>query len=699
MRYERSKAKCPYCPRVIWDLPRHLRLVHKISKSHAKAARCNFGIRKRWVSKNPESKSESSTDKPKRKRQHLRRLCKFPGCSATPRRIHNHLRACHKLSLNSEAYRHYLKEAIILLPDNEEPEEQMEAFSEEEDLVEKNGIDDGEKEHLKEIRVNEKQINNIAHNIYDSEEDEDFVLENEDDDDCDEDEVDENEEDEKENEGQGEIRRGNEEVEFVLKEFCDWLESDNGGERKITDAEQAARKVRVILEHVDSEGMSVGSLADRIKVRSLWLVPFKNSKRKPGTVRSYVNALRLFFEFIEVTKVFKIPLSDIRAMQTQCRTWSRSLDKISRKREFEKAYEDLEHMFDPDEAVRFDSSKPCREAVSIIEMFSVPKLGFCPTQQQYTLTRDFLLWNLSIENGGRPGPFVDMTLNQFITATKKTTTDENGMQSLSYVIPIFDHKTDYAHGPAQVVFREVLYNWFKIFIENIRGKFYGLPLSGDSPVFVTHTGNRMESRNISGRLTSIWGKGMEKKGGKKMKMSNTLIRKSVTTQIHKHHQDLIDPVAAKLLHNVKTAKRFYNVVRKGDDAVETTNKICQIFKGYSGTQKNNGATFPEDADNDSNNPTSSSRIKWNESDIDMLKVHFSDCLQANSITMGVVSSRLNEINELKKFNGYEKKVLDKLRYINSTKQSKIDTATSEFVPNESFSEKMVRNGLSLEVRL
>ena len=29
------------------------------------------------------------------------------------------------------------------------------------------------------------------------------------------------------------------------------------------------------------------------------------------------------------------------------------------------------------------------------------------------------------------------------------------------------------------------------------------------PVFVTHTGNRMESRNVSGRLTSIWGKGEE----------------------------------------------------------------------------------------------------------------------------------------------------------------------------------------------
>ena len=47
-------------------------------------------------------------------------------------------------------------------------------------------------------------------------------------------------------------------------------------------------------------------------------------------------------------------------------------------------------------------------------------------------------------------------------------------------------------------------------------------------------------------------------------------------------------------------------MRKGDDAVETTNQICQILIGYSGTHKINGVTFSENADSDSNTPTSSS---------------------------------------------------------------------------------------------
>ena len=143
-------------------------------------------------------------------------------------------------------------------------------------------------------------------------------------------------------------------------------------------------------------------------------------------------------------------------------------------------------------------TKTCRQAIATLEMFAVSKPGVCPTQAQYTQVRDFLIWNISIENGGRPGQFVDMTIDQFFGAVEKKVKNVDGTESLSFVLHIFDNKTDYAHGPAQIVFQETLHGWFKIFIENIRGKFYGLPKFGDSPIFLAHNGNKMESKNVSG---------------------------------------------------------------------------------------------------------------------------------------------------------------------------------------------------------
>ena len=108
-----------------------------------------------------------------------------------------------------------------------------------------------------------------------------------------------------------------------------------------------------------------------------------------------------------------ISLGDIRGMQTQARAWSRGLKKVSNKREYQKIYEDYDYLTNPEEVTRFDQSQPCREAILIIEKFSVPEVAVVPTQSEYTLVRDFLLWHLSINNGARPGQFMGLTVHDF----------------------------------------------------------------------------------------------------------------------------------------------------------------------------------------------------------------------------------------------------------------------------------------------
>ena len=100
---------------MLFDLPRHCRNVHKIDEQQARHVRCNFGLRKEWTKVNCETAGGK-----KEKNKSVRKLCSYPGCHATPIKIHNHLRQTHKLDRHSREYRQYLIEALRLLPDNDE---------------------------------------------------------------------------------------------------------------------------------------------------------------------------------------------------------------------------------------------------------------------------------------------------------------------------------------------------------------------------------------------------------------------------------------------------------------------------------------------------------------------------------------------------------------------------------------------------
>ena len=232
------------------------------------------------------------------------------------------------------------------------------------------------------------------------------------------------------------------------------MESCDGGEKGSDSITQNIRQVRVILQHVDPTNQNLAKLLDRTAVRSEWFVPFKLSNRRPGTVRSYCNSLRSFMDFLITTKSrTDFRMDDLQAMQTQARVWGRSLNNSIKAREYEKIYEDFDYITDPTEVSKFENSKPCREAIGIMEKFLQPKKRYGPKQNEYTLVRDFLLWQLSIDNGGRPGRPVE---------------DSDNLPVQCYVINIFKHKTSATHGPARIVFSEQLYNWFKIFVNNIR---------------------------------------------------------------------------------------------------------------------------------------------------------------------------------------------------------------------------------------
>ena len=621
-------------------------------------------------------KSFTRVEKPKHKRKvYTRSVCQYPGCFATPKRMYNHLRETHKLQVNTSKFQLLLREAVPVLSDPIEILNHVEMVTDSNkdvtdfvaESMEQQKQNKKDEEILRAINTEAKEAGLEEKDIDDSEAEEDFVMS----------------EDSETGHDEDKLCEINEETDKILKSFSEWLETVDGGEKKVGDAIQNANRVRTILKMVDADAQNIQSLMDGPKVRDLWFMKFKKSSRRPGTIRAYCNSLRLLTEFLEITKWPGFRLKDIRSIQTQARTWSKSLNRPTKIREHEKNYEDFDLLFNPQDLMNFDSSRPCREAIAVLEKFSLPEVGIVPKMLEYTSVRDFLLWNLAVDNGGRPGPFIDMTISQFLKARKHVENEAETNEIVSYVVPIFHHKTD-VHGPAQVVFTSALYKWCEIFLNNIRGRFYGLPKGHESPFFVANNGNKMASGNISGRMTALWNKGNF--DGKKSRMNNTLVRKSLTTHVHTHHHEKRGILADKLLHKLATAERFYNVARKSENAVSTVREIRAIF-GRDGTTVNNDnvAIVEEQGAN-----IAAKEKKLSDVENELIVKHFRHIISSGEVSMTEVRGIIESQSDLECLHGKVKQVVDKIRYLK--KKSPSASIEVDTLPEESFGSKMNRNG-------
>jgi len=77
------------------------------------------------------------------------------------------------------------------------------------------------------------------------------------------------------------------------------------------------------------------------------------------------------------------------------------------------------------------------------------------TQAHYTLTRDFLLVQISIDNANRAGVLANLKMGELNNAVKHE--DE-------YVVHVCDQKTFTTHGTARIVLGPKLYIWLTIFV-------------------------------------------------------------------------------------------------------------------------------------------------------------------------------------------------------------------------------------------
>ena len=444
---------------------------------------------------------------------HYHRRCPLPGCTVMVTRLPPHLRNVHKLNANQ--VKKALSEARQRVPDSRcVPYHQRRVRDEVDQLLKPEASRETEPLFVISDSENETESSKTVSN-----------------------------------ESTGESVIGDIHVQEVFQQFQKWMSSADGGKLDAKTSEQHCKQASKLLSIVD-EKKQLASLYDSQVINDRFLEGHAKKNYHPKTTQSYLMSLRHFYAF-SLTCEFcdGISKEQIVALKEKVSRWSSSFRHSSAKRQWEKMEEDLHSLISPEQINEFERSEVSREAICLLGQLSGAHC-ITLTQAQYTLVRDFLIVEISVDNAIRSGALANMTMGEFKKRRKEG--EDN-------VLLIKDHKTLESHGPARIVLSAKLDSWMTIFVREVRSQVTGVTNDDDSRVFLSWNAQSLASSQISKSMKSVW---------KKAKIdgdpSSTILRKSAVSKVHnvasssEEHNDLANLMA----HDVATARNYYRLQEK-----------------------------------------------------------------------------------------------------------------------------------------
>lgn len=192
----------------------------------------------------------------------------------------------------------------------------------------------------------------------------------------------------------------NGEARDVALKFRSWLETADGGQLDKETSEQHSKQVLKILTVVD-ERENLASLYDDDLIDEKFLQGYAKKQYHPKTTQSNLMSLRHFYSFsLQTDNAEDIPKEKVFAMREKITRWSSSFRNSCAKRHWEKMETDLHELITPEQIREFERSEAARNAVTLLGQLSSAH-NVEVTQSIYTLIRDFLIVQISIDNANR----------------------------------------------------------------------------------------------------------------------------------------------------------------------------------------------------------------------------------------------------------------------------------------------------------
>ena len=432
-------------------------------------------------------------------------------------------------------------------------------------------------------------------------------------------------------------------------QFETWLKSADGGNLDEGTSKQHRVQLSKILKVVDKT-QDLASLFNKQVINKKFLEGYAKREYHPKTTKVYLMSLRHFYSFC-LSEYLGLSISADRllSLKEKVARWSSSLRKGCSKRRWEKMEEDLHSLISPEQIGEFERSKAARDAICLLGQLSGAH-SINITQSQYTLIRDFLLVERSIDNANTAGALSNMKLVEFNRVSK------HGQE---HVVLVKNHKTIQTHGPARIVLSPKLHSWIDIFIREVRSKVPGLTAGPNESVFITWNGETMESSQINKAIKSIW-----KKAGMERSPSSTLFRKSAVSEVHTNNEsnEARGNLADLMAHNLETARKYYRLQEKSKSSVQASRNLRQAMRGTSGAEGSNDQPKCVPTSNSSltvsdDDQSKTSRDSWTYEIKGLLREVFK-----NEIEKEAVSMEKNKMSNHPQLKGQDpKKVLDKVR--------------------------------------
>ena len=365
----------------------------------------------------------------------------------------------------------------------------------------------------------------------------------------------------------------------LLTEFYEWLTDVDGGYRSEKMAQQYKSQVLSVIKRLQMNETEVRHDNPKPPVYLL-LLPGKEgvtllkqwlsyavSKYQPGTVRSYLMSLRLFYKFLTQERkpdMSEVSVDMLNARRDLMSSWSSAQKKKVLRRKLQKHEEDFKKLITSENLYQIchgdqrinavkqlgNSSKETSQGAEVQRIIS---------DKTHCEVRDWLMTRLVIDNSGRSGVIANMTVAEFKDAVYHSGTDEDQAR---YRILVSNHKTADQYGSAVIWVYDDLYKMMDMYLRTVRSQFTAATPQVEQ-LFVSSNGMPLTSSQVS---TSVWRTFQREGIVTEGRISATIIRKSLATGMHVHMPDEKDHLAALAQHKTLTQARYYRV---HDKLVET----------------------------------------------------------------------------------------------------------------------------------
>lgn len=469
----------------------------------------------------------------------------------------------------------------------------------------------------------------------------------------------------------------------LLDEFYEYLIDVDGVYRSVKVAQQYKSQVQSIIctykmkltesdlkkyEHEDLPSFHLLLIPGMTGVKFLrsWL-SYVVVKYQPGTVRSYLMSLRLFYKFLSQEEV---PLPNVtedllNARRDLMTSWSSAQKKKVLKRKLEKHDEDYRKLLSSE-----NLHKVCHGSLHVN---AVKQLAATSTEtnrgnitekiisdKSHCEVRDWLMTCILIDNSGRSGVVANMTTGEFREAVFSNGKDDDPAR---YRVDVKDHKTAGVYGAAVVWIYDNLYVLIDMYVRAFRSQL--IPTDSEVQVFISSNGLSLTSSQVSySEFRTFQREGVQVKG----RICATTIRKSLATGMHTHMPGQKDHLAALAQHKPQTQANYYRV----HDKVSQTDLGRRAVKNLVSLKTKQD--LPEEKQN------VSIPASWTDEETEELKKLFKTELETGAIEERAVREKLTGM----KFSTTHsvKAVVIKLRQLREEFMQSVDLPTGQCTSTE-----------------